>query len=197
MKKRTIALLMAVVMLFGMTVAGTLAWLQATSDPVVNTFTVGDIVIDLNESDVDNDNDTKANEYKVIPGEKYVKDPVVTVKKGSEPCYVFVEIVESGNTFGDDKYIQYGINTADWTKVTGTTRNVYYYKDVVNALEAEVVMTSTVLATVDGKQITINSEIEKTNMTAATSATITFNAFAVQSANIANAQAAWDATFGA
>ena len=45
--KKKIALLMAMVMLFGMTVAGTLAWLQAETDPVVNTFTVGNINITL------------------------------------------------------------------------------------------------------------------------------------------------------
>ena len=195
--KKKIALLMAMVMLFGMTVAGTLAWLQATSAPVVNTFTEGKITIDLNESVHEGTGTTKANAYKVVPGNKYVKDPVVTVESGSEPCWVFVEIVESGNAFDNDKYIQYAINTTDWTKVTDTTRNVYYYKEVVNALSGDVVMTSTVLATVDGKNITINPNITESDMAAATAATITFNAFAVQSANLTTAQEAWDATFGA
>lgn len=192
--KKKIALLMAVVMLFGMTVAGTLAWLQAKSNPVVNTFTVGKIEIDLNETDVDNDSSTKANTYKVVPGNKYVKDPVVTVKAGSEPCYVFVEIVEEGNTFDtDDKYIQFEINTDDWTLVTGET-NVYYYKNVVDASTANVVMTSTVLKTVNGNNITINPAITESDMTAATAAKITFNAYAVQSANLDNANAAWTAS---
>lgn len=194
MKKRTIALLMAVVMLFGATVGGTLAWLQAESKPVVNTFTAGKIEIDLNETDVDKDDNTKANAYKVVPGNKYVKDPVVTVKAGSEECYVFVEIVEENNTFDNGKYIEYAINTADWTLVTGET-NVYYYREKVNALDKEVVMTSTVLATdADGNNITINPNIEKTDMTAATAAKLTFNAYAVQSANLADANAAWAAS---
>ena len=41
-------------------VGGTLAWLKASTDPVTNTFTVGDINIDLTE--------TTGNNYKIIPG---------------------------------------------------------------------------------------------------------------------------------
>ncbi|MBQ5326849.1 MAG: hypothetical protein J6K80_06565, partial [Oscillospiraceae bacterium] len=114
--KKKIALLMAMVMLFGMTVAGTLAWLQAETDPVVNTFTVGNINITLDEADVDDtdeDGDVterdKANEYKMIPGQTYTKDPIVTVKADSEDCYLFVKVIELNNTLPGttDKVIEW------------------------------------------------------------------------------------------
>ena len=53
MKKKTIALLMVVVMLFGVTVGGTIAWLTASTSKVENTFTVGNINIQLDETNVD------------------------------------------------------------------------------------------------------------------------------------------------
>ncbi len=173
MKKRTIALLMAVVMLFGVTVGGTIAWLTDESNDVVNTFTVGNIEIKLNEQDTDNDGNKsdnvdvegvtrdEANEYKMIPGSTEVKDPKVTVVAGSEECYIFVEIVEENNTYENltGKIIQYEINTTDWTPVAEGS-NVYYYKETVNALKEkeDFFVDSTVLATNnDGTNITINS----------------------------------------
>ena len=182
MKKRTIALMTAAVMLLGVTVGGTIAWLTAESNDVVNTFTVGNIEIFLDETDVDDtDNDSNcterdaSNEYKMIPGNTYVKDPMVTVVAGSEECYIFIEIIEERNTRTDleGKIIQYSINTEDWKKITTeTNREVYYYKTTVNALEATnniMVGTdsangdntgSTILATnAGGTNITINPNL--------------------------------------
>ena len=109
MKKRTIALLMAVVMLFGATVGATIAWLTAETENVVNTFTVGDVIIDIDEFDYDDDSNTedngssindsssieirdKANEYHLIPGKTYRKDPVVRIDAASEDCFLFVKV---------------------------------------------------------------------------------------------------------
>ena len=100
MKKRTIALLMAVVMLFGATVGTTIAWLTSLSATVTNTMTVGDVEITLDETDVDLGGQPDAsstsrvieNDYKLYPGKTYIKDPVVHVDAASENCFVFVKI---------------------------------------------------------------------------------------------------------
>lgn len=68
-------------------VLGTLAFLT-DSDTAVNTFTVGKVAIELNETDVDGDGKTLENEYHLIPGTEYIKDPTVTVKKDSEEAFV-------------------------------------------------------------------------------------------------------------
>lgn len=65
----------------------TLAYL-IDEESVVNTFTVGEVDISLDETDVDGDNSTKENDYHIVPGHEYVKDPTLTIFDGSEESYV-------------------------------------------------------------------------------------------------------------
>ena len=51
MKKRTLALLVALVLVVGCIIGGTLAWLTAKTDAVVNTFTTSDIDVTLTETE--------------------------------------------------------------------------------------------------------------------------------------------------
>ena len=74
-------------LVMALSVGATLAYLTDT-DSVVNTFTVGNVQIELNETDVDNDNSTKQNDYHLVPNQTYTKDPTVTIKANSEPSYV-------------------------------------------------------------------------------------------------------------
>ena len=70
------ALILALVLVVGCVVGGTLAWLTAESDAVTNTFTTSGITVTLEE--------TTGNEYKMIPGYTIHKDPKATVVPGSE-----------------------------------------------------------------------------------------------------------------
>lgn len=98
--KRILLTMVAAMLLVVMSVAGTLAYLTSQSEQVNNTFTVGKVDITLDETDVDlygvKDGETRvlANEYKLIAGHTYTKDPQVHVLAGSEPSYVriFVSI---------------------------------------------------------------------------------------------------------
>ena len=97
--RNIIALLLSAILLVGASVAGTVAYLTS-NDKVVNTFTVGKVIITLDETDTDHDNKLddnvtvvvdgdeivrdKANEYKLIPGQRYAKDPVIHVDPTSE-----------------------------------------------------------------------------------------------------------------
>lgn len=210
MKKKTIAILTSAAMVFCVTVGTTLAWLQAETENVVNTFTVGDINITLDETNVDKVEDTEpdrdtVNTYKLVPGNTYVKDPMITVEKGSEECFIFVEIVEANNAYTDldGKVIQYGINETDWTPVAQGS-NVYYYKDTIDATDSQndVFVNSTVLSTTNGKNITINPNLTKEMLEGIEAAEdaakpkITFKAYAVQAANMDDAVTAWTSTFG-
>lgn len=101
MKKTSKALLLGLcaLLLVGASVLGTMAYLTSTTEKVVNSFTVGNVNITLDEKDTDNstpgaDRDTK-NEYHLLPGSTYEKDPTVHVTAGSAKCYVFVK-VENG-----------------------------------------------------------------------------------------------------
>lgn len=122
MRKGNFALCLALVLTGCSVVGGTLAWLTADTDPVVNTFTYGDIDIELDETKVDKDGTpdtdkngepvktTSGNEYKMIPGKEYLKDPAVTVLAGNEACWLFVKLEEKGGviiTNGEGSKITY------------------------------------------------------------------------------------------
>lgn len=94
MKKKLIAIISVVAVLV-LAVGGIMAYLTDTAE-VTNTFTVGDVQIKLDEVVVDEDGKAltngsrteQGNEYHLIPGLEYDKDPTVTVKAGSEESYV-------------------------------------------------------------------------------------------------------------
>lgn len=92
-KKVLLVMACAVILVVG-SVMATIAYLTA-QDEVVNTFTVGDVNITLDETDTDENGDpiqgnnrVKENEYHLLPGHEYVKDPTVHVLANSEDCYV-------------------------------------------------------------------------------------------------------------
>lgn len=93
--KRSLLSMTALVLTMAVTAFGTVAYMT-DSDTVTNTFTVGNIDIIVDETNVDKEpaadgtipERDQANEYDLIPGVKYVKDPTITVKANSEECYV-------------------------------------------------------------------------------------------------------------
>ena len=131
MKKRTLALILALVLVFGAAVGGTIAYLTDTTGPVTNTFTVGNVDINLTETfntDTDKDGEADAWQAQLIPGTTYTKDPVVTVTANSEDCWLFVKFEENGNP---STYLDYtsNLNTANgWTQGDGANipANVWY-----------------------------------------------------------------------
>ena len=90
MKKKSILMAAIAVMLVAvLVVGGTLAYFTDTKS-ATNTFTVGDVKIKLDESNVnDPDGDrVTSNEYTgMLPGIQYKKDPVVT-NTGKNGAYV-------------------------------------------------------------------------------------------------------------
>lgn len=125
MKKKTLALLLSVVLVIGVVAGSSLAWLTAKGEPVVNVFTDSDINLVLDESKLNDDGLTldtqsprvKGNEnYKMIPGWTIEKDPVVTIKEGSEDCWVFIKVEESASPKLDD-YIEYEIDPNNWEQL--------------------------------------------------------------------------------
>lgn len=93
--KRILLICLCVVAIIAASVLGTLAYL-IDSDSALNTFTVGQVDISLDEEKVtpdgqptpEEDDRVKENTYHLLPGQTYVKDPTVTVKAGSDQSYV-------------------------------------------------------------------------------------------------------------
>ena len=94
--KKLILTAICALLLVVATVFGTMAWLVDTDNKVVNTFTIGDIDITLDETDVDDSTPDETrdtdNTYQLVPGAVLDKDPVIHFKAGSEKAWLFVEI---------------------------------------------------------------------------------------------------------
>ena len=166
MKKKGLALVLALTLLVVGVVAGTLAWLTAKSDTVVNTFTTSDIEVELKE--------TTGTEYKMIPGYTISKDPKATVLSGSEECYLFVKLDKSANF---DTYLEYVIADG-WTKLEGVTDTVYYRK-------VQTADIGTAYSVLKDDQVTVKGSVTKEQMNAldaegAVKPTLTITAYASQ-----------------
>ena len=170
MKKHTLVLVLSLTLIFGIVAGGTFAWLQDKTDPVENVFTVGDINIELDESD--------DLDLKILPGKTITKDPVVTVEGGSEDCWLFVEITEANWS----EKLTYAI-AAGWTKLED---GVYYREVAARSADQEfpVLASNHVLA---------SSELTKAELEAMQSAQpkLTFTAYAVQKDGVSTAADAW------
>lgn len=132
--KKSIALVMMAVLLVAASVMGTLAYLTST-DAVENTFTVGKVVITLDEAEVDvygapnkNAARVRANKYKLIPGHEYTKDPTVHFAAGSEASWLFVKVENGIANIEADKKIADQIIDNGWDALTGV--DGVYYKQV-------------------------------------------------------------------
>lgn len=168
-------------------VMGTLAFLTDSTEDVVNTFTVGKVEITLDEGKVDEygvpeEDETRVqeNEYKLIPGHTYAKDPTIHVAADSEDCYVFAQIA---NGLGEDGTLAMA---QGWTLVDGTD-NVYYYDSIIEASEE---VTDVVVFT----EFTFGEDADPSDYA---QADITITAYAVQADGFDSAVDAWTATFGA
>ena len=160
-------------------VGGTAAWLAAKSEPIASTFTFGDINITLTETD------HQEQPTKIIPGVDIGKDPKVTVKAGSEACWLFVKVEEEG-TFVADK-VTYSV-ADDWTQGDDTDipANVYYR-------EVGTVTADTDFYVLNGNKVTVSNSLTKEDIANITQPKLTFTAYAVQKDGMDTAAAAWAA----
>ena len=179
---RAFIALLALVLVIGCVAGGTVAWLVATSDTVVNTFTYGNIDIALAE--------TTGEDYKIIPGKDIPKDPKVTVTAGSEACWLFVKVEKVGDigTSTTDP-VHYAIDTG-WTQLKdkdGKDVSGVYYRQV-GAVDND-----TAFNVLKDNKIIVSGELTKETINgyAVQQPKLTFTAYAVQKENIDTAADAW------
>ena len=184
---RVLVMAVALTLIIGGIIGGSVAWLAVKTDPVVNTFTVGDINIELTETKPTGRN------AKFIPGVDIEKDPKVIVKAGSEACWLFVKVEASdgwpvlNDNEGNSK-ISYQIDKSDgkWTQVENTG-NVYYMK--LDATESD-----TTYEILSGNKVTVSNKLTKEDLATLENKTftLTFTAYAIQQDGFDTAVAAWE-----
>ncbi|MBQ9110400.1 MAG: hypothetical protein IJY06_03395 [Oscillospiraceae bacterium] len=201
------------VLLVAGSVAGTLAFLT-DDDTVTNTFTIGKVDISLTETAVKPDGTpdegaerVKENEYRLVPGVTYTKDPILAIEPDSESAYIRM-IVRVQNweaakaAFGSLEEIV-NLDTANWTAVQleedgldGNTKIYEYrYKEspIANAtneaIELPALFTElTVPGDLTSEELgALYTGDEKTDFR------ITVEGHAIQSTGFASADAAWTA----
>ncbi len=184
---RAFIALLALVLVIGCVAGGTVAWLVAKTEPVVNTFTYGNINIALTEEAGGTE-----KQFKIIPGTNIVKDPKVTVTAGSEACWLFVKVEEVGaiSTITTDP-VHYAIDTG-WAQLKdkdGKDVSGVYYR-LVDAVDND-----TAFNVLKDNKIIVSGELTKETINgyAVQQPTLTFTAYAVQQENIADAATAWKA----
>lgn len=176
MKKKTLALLLSLVLVFGVIAGGTLAWLTAQSDTVVNTFTTSDINVKLAESKGVTTADGKS--FKMVPGKSIEKDPKAWVVAGSEDCYLFVKLDWENNE--NKQYLDWDI-AEGWRLVPNQT-NVYYRVVTASQMSNDNGATNS-YPVLKNNTVTVSGNITKAQMNAFTDATLpklTVTAYASQ-----------------
>ncbi|MGM9940929.1 MAG: SipW-dependent-type signal peptide-containing protein [Bulleidia sp.] len=191
-------------------VMGTMAYLTS-NDEVVNTFTVGNVQIKLDEAKTNTDGTlvvgedrVQANSYKLLPGHTYNKDPMVTVLKGSEASYVkmtvtFTKAAELDAIFAptgaDMTSIFNGYDSTNWiykgnteNTVANTRTYEFWYKETLAAAPTEDVALDALF-----DSITVPGTITNSQLATIAGMTITVNAYAIQADGFAEAAAAWAA----
>lgn len=208
MKKKSLMTMLATLSLVAVVgVGATLAYLSDKTDPVTNTFTVGNVDITLDEEKFGSENERtdEGNKYENIqPGDVLTKDPTVHLSKGSEEAYVFLEVSglddflaaegldKNGNpvplfTLDDQAY-------KGWKKADGLETKkdgIYYYENTLVDKENEKDTTPFF------NQITFNTKVvEYKNKEVPTIENIVITAHAIQKEHVATPEAAYTELFG-
>ena len=189
MKKmyKAMALVLCAVLLMAGSIFGTLAYLQSKTETVTNTFVTGKVEITLHEYEIDNTTGEKKDVkvengglvgIKLVPNREIQKNPVITVKAGSEKCYLFVKVEDGLKGLATINW-----DNNKWQNMTGT--NIYYYTSPV-----------TVSATED-EEVEVFPSIQCKNVEKyenADNISLAITAYAVQADGFDNAAAAWTAS---
>lgn len=208
-KLKMVFLLLCTVALVAAGIFGTLAYFT-DSDAVTNTFTVGQVRISLDEAKVNADGTkienaarVQNNEYHLIPGSLYEKDPTVHVEASSEDAWLFVEVlneIKIVEAEAADGYtcIEDQIKANGWAKLESASHNpanVYYKAHAKDTATKDYVVFENFK--IDGNKAVSGGQGNGTNtfnITDFGKAVVTVKAYAIQKAGFENdVDGAWTA----
>ena len=190
--KKILLLALALVLVAAVSIAGTLAYLTSKTEAVNNTFTIGNVTITLDEHEVEDaygetltNTVTQSNEYKLLPGHTYQKDPTVHVIEESEACWVFVKVEDGLAAIEDDTTVADQILANGWTALADVD-NVFYQQ-----VAADDAATGTDLVVFE--TFKIKADVANEALADYAGATIVITAYAIQADGLETAAAAWEA----
>lgn len=206
--KVLVVVLCAILLVVG-SVMGTLAYLT-DRQAVVNTFTVGDVDIKVDETPVTPDGEpipgedrVEENEYHLIPGQSYTKDPTMTVVKGSEESYV--RMMVTINCISELRAI-FGADFLPHEFIEGKDSNIWVYESTVENGDNTVTYEFRYHTTVDAfeatedvvleplfTKINVPGEITGEQLATIADLEIRVEGHAIQTLSFDNADAAWAA----
>ena len=120
----SVFVMLALTMVVGCAVDGTVAWLVSESESSVSTFTLGDINIKLT-------GESESQPLKIIPGVEITRSLKVTVEPNSEACWLFVKVEGTNWSHFPDANgtakVSYSVagGTSGWTPLSSYP-GVYY-----------------------------------------------------------------------
>lgn len=211
-RNRILLTALAALLLVVVAVGGTVAWLTDRSEQITNTFTTAGIDIELKETNKpdgtvveDGVSDWSAQ---LIPGEKYAKNPVVSVLKETDvDIWLFVKYDENNINPEGKAALSYTSTLSEtdsgWTQGTGKgdggnglPTDVWY-----RTVEANTIATATKGTCCDlevlhwhllkDDMVSIVDEITKDQI-ADGSGTMTWTAYAIQKTGFDSAAQAWE-----
>lgn len=182
----SVFVMLALTMVVGCAVDGTVAWLVSESESSVSTFTLGDINIKLT-------GESESQPLKIIPGVEIRRSLKVTVEPNSEACWLFVKVEGTNwpafrDTNGTAK-VSYSVNVPnDWKALEGNPGVYYREVPAENAKYGVSYLVTGVVA--------VSEELTKAEINSIASGTqpqLSFTAYAVQRDGIGDAATAWAA----
>ena len=184
MKKatKTLLLMLCAVVLVVSSILGTVAYLTSEAE-VKNTFTAGNVTIELKERKMDVATgvadatelvETGIQDIKIIPGRAIEKRPVILVGATSEDCWLFVKIDGTKNILQSGEFQP----ASGWAAVTGA-EGWYQYADEATAGAKVQVFNS----------FNCKGTLSSADVTALEDAEITVTAYAIQSEGVSQATA--------
>lgn len=177
----SVFVMLALTMVVGCAVDGTVAWLVSESESSVSTFTLGDINIKLT-------GESGSQPLKIIPGVDIKRSLKVTVEPNSEACWLFVKV--EGTNWPAKVSYSVAEETGGWEPLSVSDYPGVYYREV-SAEAAQRGDAYDVNCNVTVSQMLTKAEVD--SIASGTQPQLSFTAYAVQRYSFEDAAKAWEA----
>lgn len=197
--KKILTFVLCLVLVAGLSIAGTIAWLTDTTTEITNTFTTSGIDITLIETKNPDGTEVAAGvtdwSAQLIPGKSYDKNPVVSVVRPETDVdvYLFVKMEDTASEYLEftnnltsaTKTDADGNSVSVWTKLKDVDANTSIWYQIVEADQTETSWHLIGKDKVTVKDLTKDSVAQK-------NVAIKYTAYAIQTEGFDSAADAWE-----